>query len=679
MLSTSPIKESRTHEVTTVEQPSTSAAKYRKDIDALRGISILSVFIYHLFPNIIPGGFIGVDIFFVISGYLISSIIFTELESNSFSFINFYIRRIKRIFPALIVVSILFYSYGFFVLFPDEFSSFGRHLGSSSLFLSNLTLYREIGYFDLASEYKPLLHLWSLAVEEQFYLLWPTILWLSFKISKKSSIQNSKKKIPITIIVIITLLSFSANIYLNLIENKNNLAFYFTGSRLWEMSLGSLAAIYFVNKKINLSKLIFEVLVAFCFLIILASIFSINHSNKYLPFLIVAPLLSVLFLLIFHRNIVGELKLGKILHNQTLIFVGLVSYPMYLLHWPLISFSKIINGEKIDLWKASLIFLTVILSSFTIYKYIERPIRKMKSNFIVLFLCVLLSIAGILGFCSYVKIILPYVSYKIPESINVTNSFDDWNFPTVNMKKITVEGEDFYKIGDSGHITLFFGDSNAEQYAPYIDKLVTKTGNLKSAVFATRGGLCPLPNVGRSKDEIDFVNKVMKYALFSEVKEVVITGQWASYLGGTARNYLYSDGNISMEHYLRKAIRGFKNFIFDLTSSGKKVYIISSIPYGLEYGPKRFFSRSFTGNWTFQPKHADRYKWDNFNFRAKNILLEISEYSGAIIINPEIFLCKNDYCLTSTEDGLPIYKDEGHLAANYVKNHISFLDFLFLS
>lgn len=153
-----------------------SHPKYRADIDGLRAIAILSVVGFHAFPQWIKGGFIGVDIFFVISGFLISSIIFGNLEKNTFSFTEFYIRRIQRIFPALILVLVTSYVFGWYLLLPDEFMQLGKHIAGGAGFISNLVLWSEADYFDTASNAKPLLHLWSLGVEEQFYIFWPVLL-----------------------------------------------------------------------------------------------------------------------------------------------------------------------------------------------------------------------------------------------------------------------------------------------------------------------------------------------------------------------------------------------------------------------------------------------------------------------------------------------------------------------
>jgi len=158
-----------------------SHPKYRPDIDGLRAIAVLSVVIFHAFPKAIEGGFIGVDIFFVISGFLISTIIFENLEKRSFSFVEFYIRRIKRILPSLILVTLTSAVLGFFILLPDEYKQLGRHIYNGTTFTSNFLLLHEAGYFDNSSESKPLLHLWSLGVEEQFYIIWPLLLWIFWK------------------------------------------------------------------------------------------------------------------------------------------------------------------------------------------------------------------------------------------------------------------------------------------------------------------------------------------------------------------------------------------------------------------------------------------------------------------------------------------------------------------
>ena len=205
--------------------------QYQANIDGLRGIAILSVLLFHAFPNALPGGFVGVDIFFVISGYLISRIIFTELTNRTFSFGAFYARRVRRIFPALILVLSTCLIYGWFKLIPTEFEHLGKHIASAAAFISNIQLFREAGYFDTAATAKPLLNLWSLAVEEQFYLLWPLVAVFLFK----------KQKYALWAILAVLFASFSLNIYT--LQHNASAVFYLPIYRFWELLLGALLAL----------------------------------------------------------------------------------------------------------------------------------------------------------------------------------------------------------------------------------------------------------------------------------------------------------------------------------------------------------------------------------------------------------------------------------------------------
>lgn len=165
----------------TAQQTHLSHPNYRPDIDGLRAIAVLAVVAFHAFPSWVRGGFIGVDVFFVVSGYLISTIIFENLDRGTFCFSEFYARRIKRIFPALILVLISCFAFGWFFLLSDELNQLGKHVAAGAGFVSNLVLWNESGYFDNSAETKPLLHLWSLGIEEQFYIVWPLLLWFAWK------------------------------------------------------------------------------------------------------------------------------------------------------------------------------------------------------------------------------------------------------------------------------------------------------------------------------------------------------------------------------------------------------------------------------------------------------------------------------------------------------------------
>jgi len=214
-----------------------SHPKYRRDIDGLRAVAVLSVVAFHAFPDWMKGGFIGVDIFFVISGFLISTIIFENLDRGTFTFFEFYARRIKRIFPALLLVLIASFVFGWFALLADEYKQLGKHIAAGAGFVSNLVLWSEAGYFDNSAETKPLLHLWSLGIEEQFYIVWPFFLWFAWK----------KKFNLLTLTVILTLISFTLN--LKGISENSVAIFYSPQTRFWELLSGSILAWFAIYKK----------------------------------------------------------------------------------------------------------------------------------------------------------------------------------------------------------------------------------------------------------------------------------------------------------------------------------------------------------------------------------------------------------------------------------------------
>ncbi|MDW3779161.1 acyltransferase family protein [Kluyvera cryocrescens] len=360
--------------------------QYRKDIDGLRAIAVILVIIYHAFPSILTGGFIGVDIFFVISGYLITSIIHREIVNNKFSIIEFYRRRIDRIYPSLLVVLIASYIFGWFTLLPDEYAQHGKLMAASSVFMTNIALFRGAGYFDISSTLKPLLHLWSLGIEEQFYLVFPLALALICKYSNKI--------IPWVISGIA--ISFAMNLFIH----SQDEAFYLPQYRLWELLAGSLISLTSTkiqfNKKLNSNLLS---LLGLLFILLPALIFT---PEKTFPgWLILFPIIGAMLVII-----VGDTTFinAKILSSKPFVFIGLISYPLYLWHWPLLSFTFIIKGaNQSPLALIFILFLSFLFAALT-YSFIEKPLKKYKSRSfktIPLFLMVL--IMGCIGLFTYMK------------------------------------------------------------------------------------------------------------------------------------------------------------------------------------------------------------------------------------------------------------------------------------
>ncbi|MBU3624383.1 acyltransferase family protein [Polynucleobacter sp. AP-Latsch-80-C2] len=335
---------------------------YRPDIDGLRAIAVLSVVLFHAFPNGLPGGFIGVDIFFVISGYLISSIIFRKIESGTFSFLDFYGHRIRRIFPSLFLVLVCALIFGWFALLADEYRQLGIHTAASGFFVENLLLWSESGYFDNSSETKILLHLWSLGIEEQFYIIWPVLLWVSYK----------AKWNFLAITVLIGACSFALNIFQANIAFNSVADFYSPQTRFWELLMGACLAYLGLNESKKISLLTKNIISIAGLLLIAAGFFVINKKINFPGWWALIPTIgAVLIIASGSKAIINKL----ILSNRLLVWIGLISYPLYLWHWPLLSFARIMEGGTPPHFVRALIVLTSFLLAYLSYRFVEIPIR----------------------------------------------------------------------------------------------------------------------------------------------------------------------------------------------------------------------------------------------------------------------------------------------------------------
>lgn len=371
--------------------------KYRPDIDGLRAIAVLSVIGYHLFPSAIAAGFIGVDIFFVISGYLISSIILSSLNKSRFSLFEFYIKRVKRIFPALFLVLLVSMVYGWFKLFPSEYVLLGKHVSAGSAFISNIIFWRESGYFDTASELKPMLHLWSLGIEEQFYIVWPLLLLLAFKLGKRLIFP-----------ALLLILSSSFLLNVGFVADKPTATFFLPGTRFWELSIGALLA-YIAVFKGGVASLMgrflkvqdqhvfqlkcTEVMSWLGAFLLITAFLLINNKSAFPGWLALLPTLGA-FLMIaagghtwFNRNVLAA---------RLLAAIGLISYPLYLWHWPLLSFSRIEFGEISQLARVTIVLASILLAWAT-YKWLERPLRSSNGALVPALLVILVAAIGCFG------------------------------------------------------------------------------------------------------------------------------------------------------------------------------------------------------------------------------------------------------------------------------------------
>ena len=336
----------------------------RVDIDVLRAISVISVIIFHFDKNFFPLGYLGVDIFFVISGYLISKIIIHECEDNKFTFKNFYLRRARRILPALMVVLIVTLLFAFFILLTADLKIFAESLLTSLGFFPNIYFWITGGYFGTNDELKPLLHLWSLGVEEQFYLFFPIVFF--FVLKKITKLSNK-----ILIMIAISSISFAINIFF---INKGHLdsIFFLFPARIWQFGLGAIVAAFPVLRNDN--KFYNSLIIYIAFVLVFFNFY------KIIPNIPHASLTCLGVSIVLYKGVNKNSFLFKLINIKILIFTGLISYSLYLWHWPIISFLKYIKITNLDFLHMSIgIFLIITFSIFT-WKYVEKPFLKKNPN-----------------------------------------------------------------------------------------------------------------------------------------------------------------------------------------------------------------------------------------------------------------------------------------------------------
>ena len=354
--------------------PSLSHPRYRPDIDGLRAVAVLSVVAFHAFPSLLPGGFVGVDVFFVISGYLISTIILGNLAQGHFGFVDFYVRRIRRIFPALALVLAFCLVAGWFALYADDYALLGKHVAGGAGFVSNLVLWSESGYFDQSAKLKPLLHLWSLGIEEQFYLLWPLILFVGWR-------ARADMAKLVGALAIVSLL-----VGLWMTRQFPVAAFYAPWARFWELLAGGLLAVMHLRhreresaggagdlptEESTIPPMASAMSLVGLALIAIACI-AFGASDPFPGWRALLPVAGTCLLIAAGHSAIANRRL---LSLAPMRWIGEISYPLYLWHWVLLAYLNIEHAENASASLRGLAVVASVLLAALTYYLVERPLR----------------------------------------------------------------------------------------------------------------------------------------------------------------------------------------------------------------------------------------------------------------------------------------------------------------
>jgi peptidoglycan/LPS O-acetylase OafA/YrhL len=639
---------------------------YRSDIDGLRGIAVLAVVGFHGFPTQVRGGFVGVDIFFVISGYLISSILIESLERNEFSFMQFYARRVRRIFPALVVVLIACICCGWLVLFPDEYQQLGKHIAAGAGFVGNLVSLHEAGYFDTNASLKPLLHLWSLGVEEQFYIVWPVLLLLSWQ----------WRRGPIIVASAILVSSFLSNLLLTTTDQPA--AFFLPVSRFWELMLGCIvaiappeltsviarAAIFDRIKRLYLRHRdpTNEAVASLGLVLIGAAMVLINGNSSFPGTWALLPTLGcALLIAVGKMTFIGRRLLG----NRALVHVGLISYPLYLWHWPILSFARILDYEEPSRFVRTICIIAAFILAELTYKFIEKPIRfGAPTGTKSIATCVVLGVVGGLGLvilaCAGVPARYPadvqkWVRDFRGEAVvanSVSRCFID---PGKSVEVFTDECDGDGKAG-TPRIVLW-GDSHAAHLVPGLREIVKARGTYKLAQYTASG--CP-PILGFVTVRIPNCTFINKFVIekITELKPdtVILAGRWDLYDGSGGVGRVDSDA-------IRRTVDKLK------AVGVKRIVAIGQFPIW-KVAPPKILARSFRMapfGW-----HSAGATMSERNsaflhpsmFARSDELNQAFKAAGAIFVDPLSTFCDHEGCMLVIPDGRGepiVWDDAGHM------------------
>ena len=635
-------------------------------------MAILPVVGFHAFPDWFPGGFVGVDVFFVISGFLISTIIFKSLDRSDFSFIDFYARRIRRIFPALLVVLVACFVVGRHVLFDSELRMLGRHIAAGAGFVQNFVLWNEAGYFDVASEAKPMLHLWSLAVEEQFYLVFPLLMWAAWRL-------HINLLIPV---IVIFLASFAANLYG--IRHDAVATFFAPQTRFWELMAGAMLA-WFTHDDTAGADLrrhggypaaVASSTASFVgLLLVLLAIFGLDRSMPYPGAWALLPVLGSV-LLIFSGPAASVNRF--MLSNCFAVFVGRISYPLYLWHWPLLSFQAIINGGSPPNGEQR--FLAVLLSfilAWLTFRFIERPVRESnrRRKLVTGNLVLGIGALAVLGLnAEYFARIYDEPTRKIVQVWEFSN------YPRPPGEHIDAR----YNLPSWGHNDkekiLIIGESHADQYVNTIATALHERAARNEAgapeVMFSVALVFPPPITDQVLRDESIKTVVFSYFWALQYRSEKVNtpirccGRGLMGVIGVRIAPSTAEQMNELDAALEKTVRA-------LREAGKRVYFILDNPFGEELSPRSLVKRGLFGGIELvtNPARLSRREAVQRDEPVRSRIIKIASETGADVIDPVAWLC-DETCPAVAADGSPNYKDYDHLSLDALIHRVHYLDAL---
>ncbi|UCI07154.1 acyltransferase family protein [Mesorhizobium sp. B1-1-8] len=625
---------------------------YRPDVDGLRAIAVIAVMLFHFGVPGFPGGFVGVDVFFVISGYLITRLLVAE--GSELSLAQFYGRRVRRILPALLVMIGLSLAAGWFLLLPGDYASLGRSAAFSSAGLGNYYFLWNTGYFDREATLLPLLHLWSLGVEEQFYLVWPALLMAAGYLSR------GRQSLSVAAICLVALTSFSIALHLVAVDPK--LAFYVPFSRAWELALGGLVVFMPAVGRRGISEAFG--MVGLC--LIIASAIWLSSSQPFPGPRALLPVIGAV-LLVWPRS---QSMVSAFLSTAPLRFTGKISYSLYLWHWPLlVYFRHYADGAMPTPAEASALVAASMLVAYLSWRFVEEPARHLRLVPLRTIAAGVVA-ASIVGLSGNAIFEAGGIGSRIPKEAEAMSSLDVmWDWPCPQMVTIAELGGTFCAFGapwdKAKHRGVLWGDSHAEHTAPLLDVVGQREG---TAFFLYKR--CPAafgegvhrnhPELPNYRDSCALSRKAAVSMLRQrpDIDLVVLSSAWTD----LAHEDVVADdgGKVDKVLLLRE---GLQSLLGEIAAPNRHIGIIGQVPSpGVDLtscATMRESSLPRKPCTTDMDSERTLRVWSPMTAAFKSL----ADKNKAVFIDPLKGMCPHGHCLTYVNDEF-IYRDGSHLRRN---------------
>lgn len=626
--------------------------RYRSDIDGLRAVAVLPVIFFHLGAGPFAGGFVGVDVFFVVSGYLITSILLDEIGAGSFTYLGFYERRIRRIFPALFVMMGVSLPLALLVLVPEHLEDFGQSVIAAALFVSNVFFFLEDGYFEGPADLHPLLHTWSLAVEEQFYLFMPLVLVLVVR--RGVSVPGC----------LAALAAASLLFSIWQLGSHPSAAFYLLPARLWELMLGAWLATTAVSPVRSMALAAVGVLAGLC--AIGVAVFVFHERTPFPGPAALLPCIGAALVIHFGRT---ANPVSDLLGSSPLRRVGLLSYSLYLWHFPLAVFARHLIVRPFTALEIVVLLAVTFILSVLSWRYVEQPfrIRPRRVERRLLY-----RLAGVVMACSVAFGLFTDFSDGAPERFGAS----------ARVLLATSENRDTRclrqgrncEIGDPDAPARFivWGDSHAGAMLAAFRTLAERHDVSGRAML--RGGCIPAIGYFTTTAAIAQAcyqanQAALAAALEPDVHTVFLAGRWTllveeslyGFEGGRAHGLVDESGALRDAPTRMVLEKVLDATLAELRGSGRQVYLIGPVPEVGWHVPHTLAQRErFAGLLADEAITPTREAFDARNRQTLALLETLARHHGAQVLYPHRMLCGEDACALM-ENGRLLYYDTNHL------------------